>query len=173
MVLTLTRKTDYALVAMADMAHQHPSAVSARDISERLRMPLPAMQKILTRLMHRELVVSIRGPQGGYRLGRPPEKITLAELIDAVEGPFRLTPCSGPEPNRRRRGCRTKDVCPITGSMRKVHGLLERCLTEVTVAQLAFDTVPAALGLAAGPESGGDRGGRDARMTRRRASRPG
>ncbi len=159
-MLTLTRKTEYALVALADLALQSAnggSAVSARDMSKRLRMPLPAMQKILTRLMHRGLVVSIRGPQGGYRLGRPPEEIALAELIDAVEGPFRLTPCCGPQPNRPKRDCRTKDVCPITGSMGKVHGLLERCLTEVTVAQLAFDTVPAASSPATGSKSGGDR----------------
>lgn len=142
-VLTLTRKTEYALVAMADLARLGTSTVTAADMAKRLRMPLPALRQILTRLMHRELAVSTRGVQGGYRLGRPPDKITLAEVIDAVEGPFSFTRCSGDGRDWYRQECCVGEACPISESVRKVQNLLERCLSEVTVADLAFGTVPA------------------------------
>ncbi len=141
-MLSITRKADYALIAMADLAGQYPSVVCARDISNRLRIPAPILQKILTQLASGALLVSVLGPSGGYRLSRPPQQIALADVIAAIEGTFRLTACTGAEPSRASRKCASRPVCPVIGSMRKVHGLLEQCLTGVTLAQLASDTVP-------------------------------
>ncbi len=141
-MLSLTRKADYALVAMADLARQSPSTVSARDMAGRLRMPLPALQHILTRLMHRGLVVSTRGAQGGYRLNRRPDQITIAELIEVIEGPIRLTPCCTEASHVRVRECHMEDVCPIREPVRKVHGIVRRCLDKVTLDHLAWDRVP-------------------------------
>ncbi len=140
-MLSLTRKADYALVAMADLARQSPSMVSARGMAGRLRMPLPVLQHILTRLMHRGLVISLRGAHGGYRLSRPPNQITIAELIEAIEGPMRLTPCCTETSRKRQRECNMEDVCPIRNSVRKVHGIIRRCLDQVTLDQLAWDKV--------------------------------
>ena len=141
-MLSLTRKADYALVAMADLVRQSPSTVSARNMAGRLRMPLPALQHILTRLMHRGLVISIRGAQGGYCLRRPPNQITVAELIEVIDGPVRLTPCCTETSRKRRRECDMEDVCPIRKPVRKVHGIVRRCLDQVTLDQLAWDKVP-------------------------------
>lgn len=139
-MLSLTRKADYALVAMADLARQSPSTVSARDMAGRLRMPLPALQHILTRLMHRGLVVSTRGAQGGYRLTRRPDQITIAELIEVMDGPLRLTPCCAASSGERE--CHMEDVCPIREPIRKVHGIVRRCLDQITLDHLAWDRVP-------------------------------
>jgi Rrf2 family protein len=139
-MLSLTRKADYALVAMADLARQSPSTVTARDMAGRLRMPLPALQHILTRLMHRGLVISIRGAQGGYRLNRRPDQITIAELIAVMDGPLRLTPCCATSLGERE--CHMEDVCPIREPVRKVHGIVRRCLDQITLDHLAWDRVP-------------------------------
>ena len=155
-MLALTRKTHYALVALADLASTDALTVSASDLATRLLMPLPALQQILTRLKHRGLVISARGSRGGYRLGRLPENITLAEVIDAIGGQFKLTLCSGPERDHELQKCPTRAVCPIMGPMRKVHHLLEQCLEQVTVAQLASDTVPVTLRTTGGSRFSGD-----------------
>ncbi|UCE59759.1 MAG: Rrf2 family transcriptional regulator [Phycisphaerales bacterium] len=148
-MLSITRKTDYALIAMADLAKHHPSVVNTRDISERLRIPGPVLQKILTRLANEGLAVSIQGPKGGYRLSRPPYRISLAQVVTAIEGSFRLTACAGPQPKKAKRDCVAAPTCPISKPMRKVHNLLEQCLTAVNLAQLASDTVPHSVTLSA------------------------
>ncbi len=146
-VFTLTRKSDYALVAMADLARQAPSTVSAGDMARRLRMPLPALQSIMTRLRRHGFVDSIRGPLGGFRLRKPPEEIMLADLIEVVDGPFRLTRCCRTAPAPDAENCHMEDVCPIREPVRKVHSLLARCLSRVSLAHLTFDRVPVDLGL--------------------------
>ena len=146
-MLTLTRKADYSLVAMADIARQDPTVVSTCDMASRLRMPLPVLQIIMTKLARQGLVTSARGPCGGFRLSRPPERITVAQIIEAVEGPFRLTICCRPELGGRDAECNIEDVCPIRDPVRKVHTLIEGCLSGVTLTELVCDQVPAPLGL--------------------------
>ncbi len=149
-MLTLTRKADYALVAMADLARQDPAVVSSSDMASRLRMPLPVLQIILTTLTHQGLVKSARGPRGGFRLSRPPERITVAGIIEAVEGLFRLTICCRPKLGGQEAECEIEDVCPIRDPVRKVHSLVEGCLSGVTLAALVCDQVqvPQVLGQA-------------------------
>jgi len=140
-MLSLSRKTDYALVAMADLARRSPSTVSARDMAVRLSLPLPALQNILTQLMHHELVVSVRGPRGGYRLSRRPEDITVADLIEAVGGPLRLTQCCQPEPGGVEDECRRMERCTIRDPVRKVHALLRKFLAGITLDQVTWNRV--------------------------------
>ena len=83
-MIVLTRKTDYALVAMAHLAH-HPGEEgisSARDIADRYHVPLPVLMNILKTLNREGLVISVRGARGGYRLARPalPYESTMAVL---------------------------------------------------------------------------------------------
>ncbi len=80
-MLSLTRKTDYALIAMAELARRAPTMVSVREMSQRLGLPLPALTNILKQLTRSGLVTSTRGPNGGYRLARDPDRITLSELM--------------------------------------------------------------------------------------------
>lgn len=141
-MLSITRKADYALIAMADLARQHPAVVCTRDLSERRCIPIPVLRKILTMLAGSKLVVSIQGPTGGFRLSRPPREITLADVIAAIEGPFRFVDCAIVAGRRPRRTCEQKSACPVIGPMRKVHGLLEQCLAGVSIADLASDMVP-------------------------------
>ena len=145
-MLTLTRKADYALVAMSDLARQDLTVVSSSDMAGRLRMPLPILQVIMTKLARLSLVTSVRGPRGGFRLCRPPERITVAEIIEAVEGPFRLTICCRPELGGQEAVCDIEDVCPIRDPVRKVHMLVEGCLSGVTLADLVYDQIQAPLG---------------------------
>jgi Rrf2 family protein len=123
------------------MARNSVNGASARDLSERLRLPLRALTNILNQLTHHGLVVSIRGARGGYRLAKLPQDISLAELIEAVEGPLSLTYCCAPQPNTNRRGCDRTDICKIRGAVQKVHASLRDSLNRVSLRDIAWDTV--------------------------------
>ena len=142
----MTRKTDYALVAIAYLANEEPSRVSAREIAERLGLPVPALMNILNQLGHAGLVLSTRGPNGGYGLARPPNEISLASLIEAVEGPVRLTLCCSGTVETVERRCDLESGCAIKGPVRKVHTMLRQFLDQVTLDQIASIQVPDDLG---------------------------
>lgn len=141
-MLALTRKTDYALVAMAELARRVPSLVSAREIAQSVRVPLPVLTNILHLLLRRGLVVSTRGARGGYRLARGPERISLEDLIEAIEGPFRLTICCPSRQPLEDQPCDLEPTCRIRGSVRQVHRTLHQFLSGVTLNQIICDTVP-------------------------------
>ena len=139
---SLTRKTDYALIVLADMVRNNLPQASARDLSRRSGVPLRILTNILNQLTHRGLVASSRGTNGGYRLARPPETISLAELMDAVDGPLRLTRCCVAEPELAQKKCRIGAACRVSESIRKVHAALLHVLRQVTLLDLAWNRVP-------------------------------
>jgi Rrf2 family protein len=137
-MLTLTRKTEYALIAACHLAHAGPKrVVSARDIAEAHGVPLPLLMNVLKRLNRTGHVNSVRGARGGYVLATPPEELTLDGLIEAVEGPVHLVRCANPD--RSARKCTLTGPCPISGSVRKVHEKLRVFLKQITIADFVFE----------------------------------
>lgn len=110
-MLSLTRKCDYALVAMAELARNGRRTISARGLAEILGIRSPVLTNVLHRLQRHGLVTSRKGARGGYALARPPGRITLADVIDAIEGEFRLTPCCD---GTSRRDVGTAQMTPMT-----------------------------------------------------------
>lgn len=136
-MLTLTRKADYALLAMADLARRDRTRASAREIAGSVGVPLPVLTNILHQLLHRGLVSSAKGSKGGYQLAKLADEISLAEMIDAVEGPFKLTICCATEVTCDENRCNLEDNCQIKGPVRKVHQSLRRFFGQVTLAHIA------------------------------------
>jgi Rrf2 family protein len=94
-MLTLTRKTDYALIALTHLSQNKESCTSAREIATLYGLPLPLLMNVLKLLGQQGLAKSSRGPKGGYQLARSPNEITLHDIILAVEGPIQLVQCIG------------------------------------------------------------------------------
>lgn len=130
-MLSLTKKTDYALIAMAYLADRPGDFCSARQIADEYKMPLPVLMNILKVLNHEGLVVSTRGAHGGYRIAHAPADISLARLIDAVEGPIRFVQCVGKSENDLCVG-----RCPIRGPVLKLHQKLNAFLESATLADM-------------------------------------
>jgi Rrf2 family protein len=84
----ISAKVDYAIRAMVELAASPPGTVKVERISTEQRIPRNFLENILLDLRHAELVASRRGVEGGYRLARPPEEISIADVIRAVEGPL-------------------------------------------------------------------------------------
>jgi len=96
-MLRLSKKTDYGLIALAHLAQRGASgsgALSAREIAEEYAIPAELMAKVLQRLARRGLLVSQQGTHGGYQLARPASTITVADVIQAIDGPLTVTACS-------------------------------------------------------------------------------
>ena len=84
--MKLSTKGRYAMVALADIALQPPDAlVTLGGIAQRQNISLPYLEQLFVKLRRAELVESVRGPGGGYRLSRPATEIRVAEVLEAVE----------------------------------------------------------------------------------------
>ncbi|MEM1234941.1 MAG: Rrf2 family transcriptional regulator [Pseudomonadota bacterium] len=84
--MKLSTKGRYAMVALADLALQHEGAlVSLGEISKRQQISLPYLEQLFVKLRRAELVTSVRGPGGGYRLARPASDIRVSEILGAVD----------------------------------------------------------------------------------------
>lgn len=135
-MLALTRKTDYALVAMVALAESAPGSRSARDLSARLRLPAAALRNILKDLARAGLLESTQGSAGGYRLAVPADRIALASIVRAIEGPVRLVPCCTPGQPAESDACLREDSCRIKSVVRQLNDRLAGFLSEVTIADL-------------------------------------
>lgn len=131
-MLRLSKKADYALIAMKHLAtRQDAASASAREIAEAYEIPLELLAKVLQRLVRARLLISVQGTRGGYRLGRPPHAIPVADVIQAVDGPVTVTACSD---NDHR--CEQYSKCSIRDPLWKIRGRILEALNTVTVADL-------------------------------------
>lgn len=130
-MLRISRLTDYATVILGVMAEAPDRLLSAADIAERTRISLPTVSKLLKELQRAALVASTRGPRGGYQLAREPARISAAEIIDAVDGPFALTECA-----EHGSQCEIAASCGVGGAWQRVNVAIRRALDDVSLNQL-------------------------------------
>ena len=145
-MIRMSKLTDYAIVLLAHLARSGRT-LTAQEISERSRVPAPTVSKLCKELSRAGLVLSQRGRHGGYGLARPAERISVAEIVEAIDGPIALTDCSGPG----RATCQIEDVCPARPGWdpvaRAIHGALAGLPLSAIAAQHAAagaDDAPAA-----------------------------
>ena len=109
--MRLTTKGRFAVTAMLDLAlHGDSGPVTLAGISERQRISLSYLEQLFGKLRRRELVESVRGPGGGYHLARDASKVTIADIIRAVEEPLDSTQCGGRENCHDSHRCMTHDL---------------------------------------------------------------
>ena len=138
-MLALTKKTDYALIALSHLAGRATDVVSARAIAQACRVPLPILTNILKGLAQADIVHSERGAAGGYVLAKSPEAITLYELICATEGPFQFVQCIHSPTHSPKGPCGLEEACPIRPSAHRIHRYFRDFLEGVTLAELVND----------------------------------
>ena len=104
--MKLTTRGRYAVTAMLDLAiHGHESPVTLSDISARQEISLSYLEQLFSKLRRGDLVISVRGPGGGYRLSRGRKGIFVAQIIDAVDESVDVTNCQG------KGNCHQGEVC--------------------------------------------------------------
>lgn len=105
-MIRMSKLTDYAIVILAHLARSDRT-LTANELSERSRVPSPTVSKLCKELTRAGIVLSHRGRHGGYGLARPPQRISVAEVVEALEGPIALTECSSPGADR----CGIEETC--------------------------------------------------------------
>lgn len=130
-MLRVTKLTDYATVVLAVLADDPARVHSATELAERAGLELPTVSKVLKPLAHAGLVESFRGSNGGYRLSRPPERISLIEIVEAIEGPLGVTECSG-----EHSTCEIEAHCGVRGNWRHINDVVTDALRGVSLAQM-------------------------------------
>ena len=126
---------DYAVVMMSAAA-RHCGGIArlnATLLSEETGVPLPTVQKLVSRLSAAGLIESTRGTGGGFRLSRPPASISLADIIEAVEGPIALTACV----DGAAQDCCIDQTCKVKPHWNAVNGAVRGALAGVTLASLS------------------------------------
>ncbi|MDQ6621287.1 MAG: Fe-S cluster assembly transcriptional regulator IscR [Pseudomonadota bacterium] len=109
--MRLTTKGRFAVTAMIDIAmHSADGPATLGAVSERQKISLSYLEQLFGKLRRQGLVESVRGPGGGYRLGRPAESLSVADIILAVDEPIDATQCGGRENCHDDRRCMTHEL---------------------------------------------------------------
>ena len=129
--MRLTTKGRYAVTAMLDLTiHADDKPVSLSEISERQSISLSYLEQLFSRLRQSELVSSVRGPGGGYRLGRSSEDIFIAQIIDAVNESVDTTSCQG------KGDCQGGEICLTHALWDELTAEIHNFLSGISLAHL-------------------------------------
>jgi FeS assembly SUF system regulator len=133
--MRLTHLADYAVVIMTAAARRPAGErLSAAALAAETGVPVPTAQKLMGKLAAAGMLASVRGAGGGFALTRPAERITLADMVEAVEGPIAMTQCSGSE---EASDCALDAHCRVKPHMSVVSNAVRGALAAVTLEQLA------------------------------------
>ena len=132
--MRLSSMADYAVVTMSAAArHCGGARTSAAELAAETGLPVPTVQKLVSLLSRAGLLRSMRGAGGGLQLARPAAAITLADIVEAVEGPIAMTTCSDDLNN----DCALDGHCRVKPHLVAVNGAFRGALKGVTLASLA------------------------------------
>ncbi len=131
-MIRMSKETDYAIVLLAYFAKDHKGLKqSAREVAMESQLPLPMVRKILKVLAREDLLVSHRGAKGGYSLVRRGERISIGEIIKAMEGPLAVTECI-----EAPGECRHEPVCGLRTNWQKINAIVFQALDSMTLSDL-------------------------------------
>src|SRR5687768_9881636 len=136
--MRLTHLADYAVVMMTAAARRPAGErLSAAVLAAETGVPLPTAQKLMGKLAAGGLLTSVRGAGGGFVIARPPADISLADMVEAVEGPIAMTQCSGSD---EASECALDAMCRVKPHMSIVSNAVRGALAAVTLESLASGT---------------------------------
>jgi FeS assembly SUF system regulator len=131
--MRLSNLTDYAIVMLSAAARGGQQSLSASMLAEETGVPLPTAQKLMGRLAAAGLLTSSRGIGGGFRLARDSAQISMADIIEAVEGPIAMTACV----EEGRHDCGLETACKVKPHWSAVNSAVKGALGGVSLASLS------------------------------------
>ncbi len=130
-MLRVTKLTDYATVVLTVLASRPGEVLSASELAEQSGLETTTVAKLLKPLAQAGLVEGLRGVRGGYRLARDAARITLVEIVEAMEGPLAITECS-----HDHSQCGIAHQCGVRSNWRLINDVVAEALRGVTLAQM-------------------------------------
>ncbi len=139
-MIRLTNLADYAVVVMAAAAREPSAKLSAARVSDLTMIPAPTVAKLMGTLARGGLLTASRGAAGGFTLARGPDLISVAEIVEAVDGPIALTSCVGGDV----QDCAMEGHCAIRGHWPPINQAVRAALAAVSLADLVKPAAAAA-----------------------------
>ena len=137
-MLRMTKQADYGIVLMTYLA-SHPSRrFAAPELAAVAQLPLPTVSKILKLLGREGLLESHRGVKGGYSLARDPERISVAAMISALDGPIAFTECIEDTPGV----CSQESICRLRTNWQRINHAVRQSLESISLAELTHPQAP-------------------------------
>jgi len=138
--MMFSTRSEYGVRVMVQLGRRHGSGpVSLAEVAESEQLPLAYLEQLVARLRKAELITSTRGAHGGYQLARPPEAITMDEVLQALEGTLAPMQCLT-DPVTSRVLCNhlldADESCATKLLWTRVHGSINRALEQTTLAEL-------------------------------------
>mgnify|MGYP001587639614 FL=1 len=138
-MLRLSKRTDYALIAMRHLAlNRDRGWASARDIAEAYNVPVELLAKVLQRLVRQGLLASHQGINGGYELARPATEISVAHVIEAIDGPLTMTACTEGDD----ASCDQFARCNIRDPLGRIKDRIVAALATCSIHEMAIESMP-------------------------------
>ena len=131
-MIKLSKLADYAIVILACMAQECGGVMSASDLAARSGLPEPTVAKVLKLLTKGAVIASVRGVNGGYRLDRCPDEVSVASVITALDGPVALAACVEGSGDC----CSYESGCPVKSQWNPVNEAVKQALENVPLAQM-------------------------------------
>jgi len=145
-VLKFSKKADYALLALQYMASVHSRGelqrrvVNTKEIAEEHFMPVELLAKVLQTLARHQIIESHHnGPKGGYVLGREPKDISVAQVLEAIEGPLGITDCYH---EKDQSWCDQLERCNIRTPLLKIQDSIYKLLNSMSIEDMLMDESP-------------------------------
>ena len=131
-MIRLTKLTDYSVVLMSHLAAEPETQVTSSSLAQATQISPPTVSKILKVLSREGLLVSHRGANGGYTLARAPRKISVAEVIAAMEGPIAMTECAD-----LHAECAQESFCKVRGNWQRINEAVHDALASISLEEMA------------------------------------
>ncbi len=135
-MIRLSRMADYAIVIASTIAQERGGLYSAQALASVSQLTLPTVSKILKQLVKAGILASVRGSQGGYRLAHAAQDISIAAIIEAMDGPIALTECVDAHDEGT---CQIESICGMKSGWDKVNLAVRSALQGVTLSDFAYN----------------------------------
>lgn len=134
-MIRLSKLADYAVVLVSHMATDPSARFSATDLAKLTHIPPPTVSKILGALARGGLLQSHRGLNGGFSLARAPQDVSVADVVNAVEGPIAVTHCL--DHGQGDGGCDILATCRMAGYWQRINTAIDGALKDITFAEVS------------------------------------
>ena len=134
-MLRITKMTDYAVLILANLALHDNKLLTAKEIASDTHISLPTTQKLLKKLNRKNLVISKQGVSGGYSLDPETKKLSVATLLEKLDGDLSITQCSSNDDQ-----CEVEDFCNIGNAWQMINQRVQWALNDITLGDLIHPT---------------------------------
>ena len=134
-MLRITKMTDYAVLILANLVLHDNKLLTAKEIASETHISLPTTQKILKKLNRKNLVISKQGASGGYSLDPETKKLSVATLLEKLDGDLSITQCSSNDDQ-----CEVEDFSNIGNAWQMINQRVQWALNDITLGDLIHPT---------------------------------